>query len=357
MAEIAISESPSRMTLSKPSSLTKMRALRAANTSTISTEVGRGMICFAAAITRPRLFRMMEPRPAWACSLKTAPSKLILTQSDGHSLLPQPMNYWKVLWKLKIPNRTKTLLWRATKDALPTRANLMRRKVLMNSTCQVCETEPESTFHALWSCPKLKEVWAVHFESLKNRTHDCLSFLDVFITCLEQPHNTALFAMLIDQIWYRRNKLRLGEEAADLKLLNSRARVALHEFQLANTSPPKPPPVQTPIKWKPPPSEWVKINFDGAVFKEQAQAGLGSIIHNDRGLVMAAATQIIPLPTSVEMVEVLAARRALIFANELGFDKVILEGDSEIAIAAMKTDAYSAASFGHIVADIKALSP
>ena len=193
-----------------------------------------------------------------------------LNPPDGHSLLSQPMKYWKVLWKLKIPNRTKTLLWRATKDALPTRANLMRRKVLMDSTCQGCETEPKSTLHALWSCLKLKEVWAVHFESLKIRTHVCLSFLDVFITCLEQPHNTALFAMLIDQIWYRRNKLRLGEEAADLKLLNSRARAALHEFQLANTSPPKPPPVQTPIKWKPPPSEWVKINFDGAVFKEQA---------------------------------------------------------------------------------------
>ena len=72
---------------------------------------------------------------------------------------------------------------------------------------------------------------------------------------------------------------------------------------------------------------------------------------------MAAATQIIPLPTSVEMVEVLAVRRALIFGNELGFDKVILEGDSEIAILAMKTNVYSAASFGHIIADIMALAP
>ena len=148
-----------------------------------------------------------------------------------------------------------------------------------------------------------------------------------------------------------------NKEVADLKLLNSRARDALHEFQLATTTPPKPPPVQSPIKWKPPPSDWVKINFDGAVFKEQAQASLGSIIRNDRGLVMATATQIIPLPTSVEMVEVLAVRRALIFANELGFHKFILEGDSEIAISAMKNDGYSAASFGHIIVDIKALSP
>ena len=82
IAQIAISESPSRMTFSKPSSLAKKRALHAANTSTISTEVGRGMTCVNAAITRPRSLRMMEPKPASACSLNIAPSKFILTQSE-----------------------------------------------------------------------------------------------------------------------------------------------------------------------------------------------------------------------------------------------------------------------------------
>ncbi|KAK9992866.1 hypothetical protein SO802_022569 [Lithocarpus litseifolius] len=71
---------------------------------------------------------------------------------------------------------------------------------------------------------------------------------------------------------------------------------------------------------------------------------------------MAALTQIIPLPASVEIVEVLAARRALIFAKELGFDHVILEGDFEIAIRAVKSEDYFAATFGHIITDIKALS-
>ena len=41
-------------------------------------------------------------------------------------------------------------------------------------------------------------------------------------------------------------------------------------------------------------------------------------------------SQKIPLPMSVIEVEVLAARRALEFAVELGFDHIILEGESEI---------------------------
>ena len=73
-------------------------------------------------------------------------------------------------------------------------------------------------------------------------------------------------------------------------------------------------------------------------------------------LVMAALTQVILLPTSVVIVEVLPARRSLIFAIELGFDHVILESDSEIAIQAMNSKDYSAAPFGHIISDIKALS-
>ena len=74
------------------------------------------------------------------------------------------------------------------------------------------------------------------------------------------------------------------------------------------------------------------------------------------GLVMVAFTQHIPLPTSVEMVEILAARGALCFAKDLGFNKLIMEGDSEIIIKALSSNGLFASSFGHIVQDIKMVS-
>ncbi|KAL0003434.1 hypothetical protein SO802_017215 [Lithocarpus litseifolius] len=73
-------------------------------------------------------------------------------------------------------------------------------------------------------------------------------------------------------------------------------------------------------------------------------------------LVMAAFTQPIPLPTSVEMVEVLAAQGALCFAKDLGFNKVFVEGDSEIIIKALNHGGLSSSSFGHIIKDVKVLS-
>nr|POE85873.1 putative ribonuclease h protein [Quercus suber] len=246
-----------------------------------------------------------------------------------------PKSAWRVLWNLKVPNRIKTLLWRAISDALPTRVNLVRRKVLSDPSCLACGVAQESSLHALWSCPKLLEVWSVQFNLLRREARDVSSFSDVFGLCLDGSHQCELFAMIAYQIWFRRNKLRLGEDVVDLKLINSLARDALLEFHHANTAPQKSLP---------------------ACINDREAAGLGSIIRNDCGLVMVALTQVIPLPTSVEIVEVLAARRALFFAFDLGFDQVILEGDSETAIRALNSEAFSAAAFGHIISDVKTLS-
>ena len=102
-------------------------------------------------------------------------------------------------------------------------------------------------------------------------------------------------------------------------------------------------------RWRPPPIGSVKVNFDDT-------AGLGIIIRDDHGLVMAALSQQIPLPASVEMVEVLAARRALLFAKELGFESLVVEGDAEGIIHAINGDSMLNSEYGHILQDIKLLS-
>ena len=37
---------------------------------------------------------------------------------------------WSRIWKLKVPNHVRNLLWRAGNDSLPTKANLLKRKLL-----------------------------------------------------------------------------------------------------------------------------------------------------------------------------------------------------------------------------------
>jgi len=57
----------------------------------------------------------------------------------------------------------------------------------------------------------------------------------------------------------------------------------------------------------------VKVNFDGAVFGDSHEAGVGVVIRNERGEVMAPLLEKIAMPSSVEVLKMLAARRAAIF--------------------------------------------
>ena len=107
--------------------------------------------------------------------------------------------------------------------------------------------------------------------------------------------------------------------------------------------------------WKPPSLGLFKINFDGATFESLNQAGIGVVIKDEHGLVIAALSQRIPLPSSVSMVEALAARRALIFAQEISIFSVEVEGDSLQVIRAINNKKLDRSGLGHIIQDIKLL--
>ena len=53
----------------------------------------------------------------------------------------------------------------------------------------------------------------------------------------------------------------------------------------------------------------------------------------------------------------MAARKAAEFALEVGFNKVVLEGDSEIVYKDLKNNGPSLALHGHLIQDVKALIP
>ena len=131
---------------------------------------------------------------------------------------------------------------------------------------------------------------------------------------------------------------------------------ALQEFQQLHPTHAVIPRTACAVKWRPPIAPCVKANFDGAIFSQDGLAGTNVIIRNEQGLVMAALSQQIPSPTSVEMVEVLAARQALVFAKELGFDRMVLEGDSKTVIKAILGDYMDCSYMGHVLQDIKMLS-
>ena len=69
--------------------------------------------------------------------------------------------------------------------------------------------------------------------------------------------------------------------------------------------------------WIPLAAGSVKINYDGAIFGESDRAGLGVVIPTCEGQVVAALFEQIAKPPTMEILELLVARRAVSFFAEL----------------------------------------
>ena len=151
-------------------------------------------------------------------------------------------------------------------------------------------------------------------------------------------------------LWQRRNKLRCKEASTPVHKIYKSALTLLAEFQQK-----KPRIVgqshASPNHWQPPPPNSVKVNFDGSVFGDSHEAGVGVVIRNKRGEVMASLSEKIVMPASVEVLEMLAARRAAIFVSELGFKNAWFEGDAEGVVRSLRDGDSSNAFVGHLVKD------
>ena len=57
------------------------------------------------------------------------------------------------LWKMKVPSsKIKVFGWRACRDILPTRVNLVKHKIIPDNVCHCCKCVPKKAVHTIWEC-------------------------------------------------------------------------------------------------------------------------------------------------------------------------------------------------------------
>lgn len=74
-------------------------------------------------------------------------------ESTGSVMNSETQFIWKALWRACVPRKVKICVWRGCMNALPTRANLKRRKVITTETCFFCDGDTETVEHELLECP------------------------------------------------------------------------------------------------------------------------------------------------------------------------------------------------------------
>ncbi|KAK9987950.1 hypothetical protein SO802_028189 [Lithocarpus litseifolius] len=91
------------------------------------------------------------------------------------------------------------------------------------------------------------------------------------------------------------------------------------------------------------------------MFRDMGKVGLRVVIRDSRGQTLASLSEQASLPFSLEIVEAMAAARAISFAQGLSFTSFILEGDSTNIIKALKSDEEFLSPFVHILSSAKSM--
>ena len=195
--------------------------------------------------------------------------------------------------------------------------NLVRRTMIESGVCSLCSQEEEDILCAIWSCPCLAGVWGYDDQWTFQEGENFVSFSNLVSFIVESNLNFELFATVSWSIWNRRNLVRISSLALPLDQVFHGALSFLQEYQNAQpcltSSPPRPP----TIWWLPLPN-CCKINFDGVIFNDKEKAGIGVVIRNNQGLIMASLSHNVTLPSSAVEIEALAAAKALEFPLDLG---------------------------------------
>ena len=260
--------------------------------------------------------------------------------------------FWKFIWRLKVPNKVRNFTWRACRNILPTKANLFRRRITEDNVCAVCGSSEETTGHVLWHCHRAKEVWRETSLDADKALDGCTEFLDVLWYVrnvkkwLEEDVN--LLVMTAWGIWTNRNEVNHGKSHKPGPVLARWTKELLEEYTLANHAT-RPFKVSVDERWQPPKPPWYKTNMDGAVFTQQKEAGIGVVIRDHHGAVVAALSKKLKAPLGAIEAEAKAMEEAVTFAWEMGIRDCWFESDSLTVVNCMLRDYDPPSSITNII--------
>ena len=145
--------------------------------------------------------------------------------------------------------------------------------------------ESETAIHALWECAMLDEIWET-VPGFEDRRQYAISNTRDLISVLHEKRKKLELMAMVWMIWHRRNQLRVSSNAFPRAQVLQQATQSLATFHQSQQSLSQPSAASRPqpcAHWSPPPSNCLKLNFDGAVFPELGKAGLGVVVHGSQG--------------------------------------------------------------------------
>ncbi|KAH9762740.1 putative reverse transcriptase/RNA-dependent DNA polymerase [Citrus sinensis] len=238
--------------------------------------------------------------------------------------------------------------------------NLWKRKVAQEPVCQICKYGVESIFHALVNCKTARKVWRLtqFAEDLREEAgEDLLSLLKGRL-CSRRKVDIELLVAICWGIWSARNQFIFKLKKEDPHIVLAKAEAILKAYKRTHVPAPIHMDQQTwkaQQNWSPPPAGWFKLNVDVATNREKHTSGLGVVIRNAEGIVVAAAINCSKFCGDVAYVEAEAIEFGPQVVGNAKLPFLIVETDSQEVVGFVNNKQSSMKEIFWVVAAIQSL--
>ncbi|XP_024035766.1 uncharacterized protein LOC112096697 [Citrus clementina] len=105
--------------------------------------------------------------------------------------------------------------------------------------------------------------------------------------------------------------------------------------------------------WQSPPQPWYKVNVNAAVSSRANHAGIGVLVRNSAGDVMAASISQVPFLGDVEFVEALVVQKGVRLTSDIRLTPTIIESDSLNVVNLIGNKFASRCEVGWVISEIQ----
>uniref|UniRef100_A0A803PZ98 Reverse transcriptase domain-containing protein n=1 Tax=Cannabis sativa TaxID=3483 RepID=A0A803PZ98_CANSA len=268
----------------------------------------------------------------------------------------QIKSWWKFIWGSHLTPKIKNFIWRVFNHWIPTKLELAKRGMVIDTHCELCTFQNEDICHALWHCSKVQNIWKL-FGFPKLIPLNLTKAADVLWWLHEHLPNEEFFKFmgLTWLVWQRRNNFVFQHKILDEKIWTSWAidLISTHLEPHQKTS--KNPAMKLNSAWIPPPQNYFLINTDASLIAGQQGCGLSAVIRDPKGGLVVAATSFIPGYLSIPLAEANVVNLGIQLAIRWSITNAQVGSDSHSLIKALNSDTSYPTDWGQLVQDIKLL--
>lgn len=282
----------------------------------------------------------------------------MLQENNTEAVSEIDTDTWKKVWSLKLPPKVKNFMWRSLTECLPTKDNLIKKKVAVIQSCPVCNLESETVFHTLVTCQFAELCW--NHADVNIDRGGCTSLSQWIGLIINKHDNKKIQAvcMLCWELWRNRNAIVWQQRGEEFDRVVMLAKLTFDHWWSAQdktfdnflgfmTQ------ADGHEHWECPMEGRLKVNVDAAIFSDSSRYSFSLVARDHAGRLIEARSSCKQGTIDPTVAEAIAVKEALSWVKDRGGQDTVVETDCLSIVQAIRCSSTTLSYLGRVLEDCK----